>query len=196
MKNRKSLFIIFAVVALLFIGIGYAALEDTITFKATVTGHGGQGANDEDEELFNVGWVVDSFETVSNTDSTRLVLADFNQGTADADNLTDSISFSLANMCNVGDKVVFKVTLKNAERTPGYSAGIVLTPATSDDPNAPTVKCYFDEALSSEVTANEFTVQNSNTIDIYVVIEQQVTLTTTTTQYREVYTLTFTAEAK
>lgn len=136
MRKEKIILSIFAVIALVCLGIGYAALTDTLTATATASGvsvndTNGDGVVDEDDEdiidetVFNVQWksavaAKDGGERTSNqlavTDP--VIAGDKN-----------SFTFTVSNMMLKGDTVTVTAVIEN---TSEYAAKIALTLPTAD----------------------------------------------------------------
>ena len=136
MRKEKIILSIFAVIALICLGIGYAALTDTLTATATASGvsvndTNGDGVVDEDDEdiidetVFNVQWksavaAKDGGERTSNqlafTDP--VIAGDKN-----------SFTFTVSNMMLKGDTVTVTAVIEN---TSEYDAKIALTHPTAD----------------------------------------------------------------
>ena len=136
MRKEKIILSIFAVIALVCLGIGYAALTDTLTATATASGvsvndTNGDGVVDEndediiDETVFNVQWksavaAKDGGERTSNqlafTDP--VIAGDKN-----------SFTFTVSNMMLKGDTVTVTAVIEN---TSEYDAKIALTLPTAD----------------------------------------------------------------
>ena len=113
MKNKKILLFIFAILAFLGLGIGYAALTDTLTLTGTVTG---SGVNDIDNdvsnaEAFQLKWV--NYNVVSATHNGTIDgLADID---VDVEISSDGsvMTISINNMALAGDSVGIDLTFKN-----------------------------------------------------------------------------------
>ena len=97
MKNRRNVVIAFMIVAVMLLGIGYAALSDTldITGSADVNQSAAEEAFNED--------VYFSAAAANETGNTASVNADNN----------DKASFTAATLKGKGDKVTFTFTIKN-----------------------------------------------------------------------------------
>ena len=113
MKNRRNVVIAFMIVAVMLLGIGYAALSDTldITGSADVNQSAAEEAFNED---------VYFSAAVANQDG--------NTASVNADN-NDKASFTAATLKGKGDKVTFTFTIKNngdvaAEVTPKLNASL------------------------------------------------------------------------
>ena len=111
MKNRKTVVVAFLLCAVLLLGVGYAALTDTldITGSADVNQSAAEEAFNED--------IYFSAAVANETGNTASVNADNN----------DKASFTAATLKGKGDKVTFTFTIKNdgdvaAEVTPKLNA--------------------------------------------------------------------------
>ena len=111
MKNRRNVVIAFMIVAVMLLGIGYAALSDTldITGSADVNQSAAEEAFNED--------IFFSAAVANETGNTASVNADNN----------DKASFTANTLKGKGDKVTFTFTIKNdgdvaADVTPKLNA--------------------------------------------------------------------------
>ena len=111
MKNRRNIIVAFLLCACLIVGVGYAALTDTldITGSADVNQSAAEEAFNED--------IFFSAAVANQTGNTASVNADNN----------DKASFTAATLKGKGDKVTFTFTIKNdgdvnAEVTPKLNA--------------------------------------------------------------------------
>ena len=111
MKNRKTVVVAFLLCAVLLLGVGYAALTDTldITGSADVNQSAAEEAFNED--------IYFSAAVANEAGNTASVNADNN----------DKASFTAATLKGKGDKVTFTFTIKNdgdvaAEVTPKLNA--------------------------------------------------------------------------
>lgn len=109
MKNKKFLMGLFVIVALLCLGIGYAAVTKTLTINGTIsTGK----ITDEDIEH---DFIVEFYDTAGKYKVVKTPVnaenTDLTGSVAFEDELTATIN--VAGMKNVGDKVVFTLTVVN-----------------------------------------------------------------------------------
>ena len=125
MKNKKTLAGLFVILALLCLGIGYAAISKTLTINGGV-------ATGEAEDLAD-NFIVYFSKVETNTDLAEGVTVTANVDAA-AKSLTTS--FGIENMNKVGSKVVLTYTVNN-DSTDLYA-------------NGPTI--YFN---GNQVSANE-----------------------------------------
>lgn len=110
MKNRKNVLIVFAVLAILCLGIGYAALTDSLQLTGTIKG----GASDADivnPEEFNILWISG---TTSNSSNPALDRGDKAlTSTANTDDAEGTATLTISNMFVAGDKVVATYVFEN-----------------------------------------------------------------------------------
>ena len=113
MKNRKTIVVAFMLCAVMLLGVGYAALSDTldITGSADVNQSAAEEAFNED--------IYFSAAVANETGNTASVNADNN----------DKASFTAATLTGKGDKVTFTFTIENAgdvdaEVTPKLNASL------------------------------------------------------------------------
>ena len=113
MKNRKTIVVAFMLCAVMLLGVGYAALSDTldITGSADVNQSAAEEAFNED--------IYFSAAVANETGNTASVNADNN----------DKASFTAATLKGKGDKVTFTFTIENAgdvdaEVTPKLNASL------------------------------------------------------------------------
>jgi hypothetical protein len=98
MKNRKTVVVAFMLVAAMLLGVGYAALSDTLTITgdATVNKSGAQEAFNED--------IYFSDAVANQTGNTASVDTDDN----------DKATFKVESLKGQGDTATFTFTIKNA----------------------------------------------------------------------------------
>lgn len=113
MKNKKILLFIFAILAFLGLGIGYAALTDTLTLTGTVNGSGVNEIDNDvsNAEAFQLKWI--NYNVVSATHNGTIDgLADIE---VDVEISGDGsvITISINNMALAGDSVGLDLTFKN-----------------------------------------------------------------------------------
>lgn len=136
MRKEKIILSIFAVLALICLGVGYAALTDTLTATATASGvsvndTNGDGVVDEndediiDETVFNVQW-KSAVATKDGGERTSNQLAVTDPVIAGDKN---SFTFTVSNMMLKGDTVTVTAVIEN---TSDYDAKIALTLPTAD----------------------------------------------------------------
>lgn len=129
MKNRKSILVVFAVLALLCLGIGYAALTDTLGINGTAEGNSSEGADYVDETLFDIEWdsTVNPTAVVSGPEGSLLSATAAYDGTDAAEN---NARITINDMIVKNETVVATFTIKNAsseDYIAELSANIVIT---------------------------------------------------------------------
>lgn len=171
MKNKKSVLICFAILALLCLGIGFATLTDTLTIGGNVTS---AGALDSDEEhipsAFDIIFTnVESEKTVDQASGIVITTPAYDQ-------TADTASFTVQNMKVNGDKVIIKYTIKNNVCPDGYKAQVSLTNSLTVGGNVTaTCDAYFNTVgtTSVDLALNDEAV-------VYVVITLTETLAAST----------------
>ena len=123
MKKRRNVFVAFVICALLCLGIGYAALTDTLFINGIVSGDG--NAIVEDETQFDVDFTECSIE--SNTNESRITATPvYNAG-------DDIATLTITGLSAANDTVVAHYTVK-----------ITTCPA---DATACTLEAHVDEDI-------------------------------------------------
>lgn len=166
MKNNKFILFIFALLAFLGLGIGYAALTDTLTLNGTVSGTGVSGTDVEspDEQIFNFDWVEDSItvDIVQDGEREKNITVDY---TFDDDILTVTIK----NFAIKGENVTITIDAINNstyDLCPQFSqmtdqngiAGVTFR-IMSTDPD------YFGQAIApGETEKIEIYYENDTTL--------------------------------
>lgn len=102
MKNKRTFIGLFVILALLCLGIGYAAITKTLTINGEV----GTG----DESALEDNFIVYFSAVSSDTSSAENVTVD---ATVNAAEKTTTTSFKISNMNIVGSKVILTYTIKN-----------------------------------------------------------------------------------
>ena len=155
MKNRRTLVVAFMLVAVMLLGVGYAALNDTldITGSADVNRSAAEEAFNED--------IYFSAAVANDEGNTASVNADNN----------DKASFTAATLKGAGDKVSFTFTIKNdgdvdADVTPTLNASLGNTNPT-----------YFD--IESDWDGATKTLEAGKTITYTVTVTLKQTPTDT-----------------
>ena len=129
MKNKKFLMGLFVIVALLCLGIGYAAATKTLTINGTVST--GKITDDDIEHDFIVEFDRTAYTVVAtpkNDGNTVL-----KGGVTFADELLTA-NINVEGMKNVGDKVVFTLTVVN------NSADLMAVPFDNTNPEQPNLR--------------------------------------------------------
>ncbi len=163
MKSRRIALIAFALIAVLTLGIGYAALTDTLNLNGTAS-----LTHSNAEQEFNADIYFDS---VGNCTNCTVTVSD-----ADANNVKDVATLTInGGLSVVGDKATAVLVIKNE------SAGTAtITPAHSSSTN-------FDIATD----AATYTVAAGGTVEVTVTVTLKNTVNADITD--ETFSLSFTA---
>lgn len=131
MKNKRILIFVFALVAFIGLGIGYAALSDTITGRGEINTVDASNLDVTDSDLLNIVYEKDgasnAYYKATGTklfpqgDNTREkpLTHDFMNLVVDLNNDTLS-GYTISNMCVKGDKTTLLVPVRN-QSTSQYS---------------------------------------------------------------------------
>ena len=109
MKKRNTTIFAFLLLAAVGMGVGYAALTDTLSLSATVSGTGVNDNDITDSKIFDIVWTAREPEETQVSAETRPTLL----GTASLDQSdSDIATISVEGMLLKGDKVVFVFDIK------------------------------------------------------------------------------------
>lgn len=128
MNKRRIILAVFLLCALVCIGLGYAALTDSIALNGNITTVGG---NIENSSVFNVEWKSASIENVVDNGVTGPSDGSFPiELTADAS--VDSLNKNVANleilaMAVPGQKVVAQYVVENKKTDAAYKANVSVS---------------------------------------------------------------------
>ena len=101
MKNRKTVIVAFMLIAVMLLGVGYAALTDTLTIIGNAHIDMNQAATNFDENVYFV-------------DAKVTETANVNASTPDTVSFTaDDATFTANTLATLGDKCVFTFTVEN-----------------------------------------------------------------------------------
>ena len=163
MKSRRIALIAFALVAVMTLGIGYAALTDTLNLNGTAT-----LTHNEAEQEFNADIYFDSVGACTNCE---VVVSD-----ADDQNVKDVATLTInGGLSVVGDKATAVLVIKNES-----SGTATITPAHSSSTN-------FDVATDSAT----YTVAAGSTVEVTVTVTLKNTVNADITA--EAFSISFTA---
>ena len=182
MKSRRNILIVLAVLAILSIGIGYAALTDTLTLTGTVKGSELTG---EKEAYFDIDWI--SGETISNSNANVTV-------TPSASSSSDTAQLKIENMQIVGDKVVVAFQIKNVKCPANTKASINVTSSNSGTTNL-NISTGFSTTKDGTPSGTTTTLASGETTYFIVTIESKKTLATSGDAINCTLTYTLTATA-
>ena len=148
MKNRRTVVVAFLLCAVMLLGVGYAALSDTldITGSADVNQSAAEEAFNED--IYFSAAVANNIAGADN--------AGGNTASVNADN-NDKASFTIKSMKGAGDKATFTFTIKNdgdvdADVTPKLNATLGNT-----NPEYFSIKSDWDGAEKTLAAHSEIT---------------------------------------
>lgn len=178
MKNRRNVVIVFLLLAVLCLGIGFAALTDdlfvnsTLSFKDTTT-------NFDAEEIFFENAGVDATSTSAYVDTTKIATAIVNQDNGDENDVLN-ITVSEGAFNTINQKAVITVDIRNNS---SYSVDVAVDEISQSVGSTFTI----DIALgSTSIAAN-------NTTTVTITIE--LVGTTEVTEQAVQFKLTATATA-
>ena len=164
MKNRKNVLIVFAVLAILCLGIGYAALTDSLTFGGTIEADG-SASTSEDENLFDIQYVAG---TLNATPTHAVAGKSYITAEGVIDDVNYNVSYHVENLATVGDKANFTVDVQNVKCESGF-AGKIKYEITNNI--ATTYPEYFKVTVAwEEITGNDVTISG----DEVTLVEGQV----------------------
>lgn len=128
MKNRKNVLIVFAVLAMLCLGIGYAALTDSLFVNTTVK-LSGDSENTRDEELFDIE-IDSTSKNISIVHATST--ADYIEAYGMCQDKDLGVTLDVMNLSTKGDKIVATWDVLVVECEDGYAAKIDVVASGAD----------------------------------------------------------------
>lgn len=158
MKNRRIVIVAFLLVAVLVMGIGYAALSDNLFIKgeATLAATSAQ-ASFEDDIYFKEVSVKSTTGTAGKDDTIAIGATD-----------NDSATFHIYSLGQKDEVVVFKFTIANDSTE--FDAVVSLDsgfPTTTDSTNFTITYSIADDGTVNE---GPITCPKSSTVDVYVTV--------------------------
>lgn len=160
MKKQKIILLVFAVLTFICLGIGYAALTDTLSLSATVSGTGVNDNDITDSKIFDIVWTAREPEETQVSAETRPTLL----GTASLDQSdSDIATISVEGMLLKGDKVVFVFDIQN---TSTYTANLELNSET--DSQVASQLSLANVTVDAELTKKTLAAGESTTLTIIV----------------------------
>ncbi len=159
MKNRRIVIVSFLLIAVLMMGIGYAALTDNLFIKGEATLATTSAQSNFDEDVYFTAVSVES-TTGTNTATADSVVI----GATD----NDSATFYVKSLGNKDEYVVFKFTIANDSSE--FDAEISLDagfPTTTD-----TTHFTITYSVANDGTVDEgpITCEKGSTVDVYVTV--------------------------
>lgn len=147
MKNRKTVVVAFLLVAAMLLGVGYAALTDTLTLDGRVTIDMNQAGVNFDEKIY---WSAAKITESTNTSAEDVITG---QG-------TDDLNFTLHSLATKGDVVKMTCTIKNESN--------VRVKITVNEPTM--AEDYGKFSCTYEYENDDMTIPAGGTMDVYVVV--------------------------
>ena len=169
MKNRRNMIVAFLVCACLIVGVGYAALTDTLNINGTATISADAATEEFDEDVY--------FQSAVNNDGTATV--ELVEGTGDSEDKADGATITIENTIGVlGDTSVSTFTVMNEAN----SAVTITVAANNTNPNF-------------RVTADQTTynIPAGESIEVVVTVTLLVTVDADTPISGESFSIGFTA---
>ena len=133
MKNRRTVVVAFMLIAVLLLGVGYAALTDNLTITGEATAN---------TTASQASWETDIYFDNAQASSTTGT-----SGTADkiavGTSNNDSVHFEVFSLAKKGEVATFKVDIMNAGTT-GYDAQITVDTGYPTNTNAEYFKVTYN----------------------------------------------------
>ncbi len=165
MKNRKTVIVVFLLVACLILSVGYAAFTDTLTIIGNAVIDINQAESNFDGKVkFTASQVVDSTGTG-------------NKSADVASHTDDDATFTAHSLATLGEYAVFKFTILNDSNVPVEIS--IKSNKLSGDPNPtnsnPTAfKVDYEYSIDSKI------IPAGETIDVTVTVKVQKAITVAT----------------
>ena len=162
MKNRKTIIVAFLLVAALCIGIGYAALSDTLKVSGTANLDASAAVNVFDDDVY---FSAVTSQELCTAHIVRLNTIDTNAtDTSDADGKCDGATITIDNTLGVQfDVAKATFTVTNDANSP---VTVRVTPATSNN-----------SVLKVNTDQTSYTIDGGKTANITVIVTLQETIT-------------------
>ena len=163
MKNRRTVVVAFLLVAVMLLGIGYAALTDTLTLIGNANIDLQQaGVNYDKKVYFSAAEVVSSPNTAVDTVS----------GVG-----TDDATYSVHSLATMGDTAIFKFTIKNESNVP-VVIEIPNKKLSGQDNNSNSNPTVF--SITYDYSIADKTIPSQGTMDVTVTVKVVAPVTTET----------------
>ena len=155
MKNRKTIVAMFLLVAVLLLGVGYAALSDTLTIIGNAHIDINAAGNTFDEKIyFSASAAVSSTGTGTTADVVS--------------HSADDATYTANKLAVKGEKSVFKFTIKNDSNV---DAIISIKPTKLSGDGNPSNSNAAIFGVTYEYSATDMIVPSGGTIDVIVTVE-------------------------
>ncbi len=165
MKNRRTVIASFLLIAVLVMGIGYAALTDNLFIKGEATLATTSAQSNFDEDVYFVE-KIDGVTVTKELDCTGANATTTPDSVVIGATDPDSATFYVKSLGNKGEFVVFQFTIKNDSQE--FDAKITLDagfPTTTDATNFTIT--YSTQATGDPLTG-EITCAAGGTVTVYV----------------------------
>lgn len=164
MKNRKRIVVLFLLVAIMLIGVGYAALTDTLTIIGNAHIDLGQAENNYDEKVyFSAAEATSSTGTGSTNDAVS-----FN---------ADDATYTANKLATKDEKSVFTFTITNESNV---DVNITIAPTKLSGVENPSNSNPSIFAVTYEYPQGQTIDANGGTITVIVTVEVIAPVTTAT----------------
>ena len=194
MKNRKSILVVFAILALLCLGIGYAVLTDSIDLTTTLDGQGSD-TKVEDESLFCISWIKETIfiDTMENGQDPITVTPTYtNSDNNSVNGRTVSIELDMDGFQFAGDQAFVKVEVANDTPLEGVAAKVVLSHDNSENLFDDFGITYYFVGEEGENLGKTLTIGYQESAYVMIEIYMKNTLLTSADKVSGTWTLTAT----
>lgn len=155
MKNRKTVVVAFLLIAAMLLGVGYAALTDTLTITGTAQVDLGAAGNEFDTKVYfsNAAFVSSTGSGTTTPDS--------------ASHTTDDATYEIHSLAALNDEAVFKFEITSESNVdvkvainPTKLSGVANPSNSNTDFFVVTYEYYQDEALTQPITGDVVIASN------------------------------------
>ena len=155
MKNRKTIIVVFLLIATMALGVGYAALTDTLTIIGNAHIDIAAAENNFDNNVY-----FSAHQEVSSTGT----------GTTDdvSSHTADDATFTANKLAKKGEVSVFKFTIKNDSNVP---AVISVEPTKLSGAANPSNSNTTIFSVTYEYSRIDMTIPSGETMDVTVTVE-------------------------
>ena len=169
MKNRKVIVTAFLLIAVMILGVGYAAVSDTLNFSGDAMISDGQVQHEFDADIKitavsedNATWIDYAPSTVE-IERTNDLIVNIIDGAGD--NIQDQADFQIYNLTDAGETQVIWFKVENASAHEADLSGTMITETGTGD--------YFDSeytVYSADGTTETTKLPASGTVLVKLVI--------------------------
>lgn len=180
MKNRKNVLIVFAVLAILCLGIGYAALSDTLVINGTISGNSRNNSGSVvDEEQFDLQWTGTPTATPALPEGEDAATYNNLHAAASYTDPNGDATITVENMSIKGQTVVATFEIKNVDIN-GYMACLTADIEIEDNSYLICSYVFVEDANDSNCALNadgsSAVIKAGATVKIQVTIVMNETL--------------------